>query len=60
VRSPWAAVDPGRHYLLATNNFIRGGGDGYAVLRDRGIDPYDAGPGVAELVAAALAGGAQP
>jgi len=63
VRGPngaWAAVDPGRRYLLATNNFIRGGGDGYAVLRDRGIDPYDAGPGVAELVAAALAGGVRP
>ena len=51
----WAAVDPARRYLVATNNFIRGGGDGYAVLRDRGIDPYDAGPGVAELVADALA-----
>ena len=63
VRGPdgaWTEVEPGRRYLVATNSFIRGGGDGYAVLRDRGIDPYDAGPDVAELVAAALAAGAQP
>ncbi len=63
VRGPdgtWAEVDPGRRYLLATNSFIRSGGDGYTVLRDRGIDPYDAGPGVAELVTAALAAGVQP
>jgi len=58
----WAEVDPARRYLVATNNFIRGGGDGYTLLRDRGIDPYDAGPGVAELVAEALAarGASQP
>ncbi len=63
VRAPdgtWAEVDPGRRYLLATNSFIRSGGDGYAVLRDRGIDPYDAGPGVAELVTAALATAPRP
>jgi len=58
--SGWIEVDPARRYLLATNNFIRGGGDGYAVLRDRGIDSYDAGPGIAELVAAALANGVPP
>ena len=60
IRGPdgaWTDLDPERRYLVATNNFIRGGGDGYSVLRDRGIDPYDAGPDVAELVAAALAGG---
>ena len=44
-------LDPNRTYQVATNSFLRGGGDGYAVLRDRAIDPYDAGPGVAELVA---------
>ena len=63
VRGPdgaWAEVNPSRRYLLATNSFLRGGGDDYVVLRDRGIDPYDAGPGVAELVAAALAAGVQP
>ena len=52
----WTEVEPERRYLVVTNDFIRGGGDGYTVLRDRGIDPYDAGPDVAGLVAAALAG----
>ncbi len=50
----WAPVEPGRRYLVATNNFLRSGSDGYTVLRDRAVDPYDAGPGVAEIVAGAL------
>ncbi len=47
----WQPIEPGRMYRVATNNFVRGGGDGYTVLRDRAIDPYDAGPGIAELTA---------
>jgi len=54
VDGTWAAVEDGRRYLVATNNFLRGGGDGYSVMRDRAVDPYDAGPGVAEVVAEAL------
>lgn len=50
----WAPLDPAREYRLATNDFLRRGGDGYAVLRDRAIEPYDAGPGIAEVVAQAL------
>lgn len=50
----WAPLDPARRYLVATNNFVRNGGDGYTVVRDRGIDPYDGGPFVAEVVARAL------
>ena len=50
----WAPVEDGRRYLVATNNFLRGGGDGYSVMRDRAVEPYDAGPGVAEVVAEAL------
>ena len=50
----WAPLDPARRYLVATNNFMRNGGDGYTVMRDRAVDSYDAGPGVAEIVAAAL------
>ncbi len=53
----WVPVDPARTYLVATNSFLRGGGDGYAVLRDRAVDPYDSGPGVAELVVEALGRG---
>ena len=50
----WVSMEPGQRYLVATNNFLRSGGDGYTVMRDRAVDPYDAGPGVAEIVAAAL------
>ncbi|MDZ4768190.1 MAG: 5'-nucleotidase C-terminal domain-containing protein [Chloroflexota bacterium] len=34
-------LDPERRYLIATNDFIRKGGDGYQVFADRGIDPVD-------------------
>ena len=51
----YAPIDPARLYRVVTNNFLRGGGDGYTVLRDRAIAPYDAGPGLDETVAAAIA-----
>ena len=50
----WGPVDPSARYLIATNNFVRSGGDGYTALRDRAINPYDSGPGVADLIADAL------
>ena len=54
----WRPLDPAARYLVATNNFLRQGGDGYLVLRDNAQDPYDGGPGVADLFADALARGA--
>ena len=30
----WVPIDPDKVYAVATNNFMRNGGDGYAVLRD--------------------------
>jgi 5'-nucleotidase len=51
----WAPVDPNAAYLIATNNFVRTGGDGYTTLRDRGQNPYDNGDNLAELLAGALA-----
>jgi len=42
-------------YRIATNNFLRSGGDGYAVLRDRGRDGYEASVPLDELVADAIA-----
>ena len=52
----WAPLDPARRYTVATNNFLRNGGDGYAVFRDRAIDPYDLGPGVDEAFMRSLSG----
>ena len=51
----WLPLDPARLYHLATNNFLRSGGDGYTQLRDHAQDPYDTGPGLADLLAEALA-----
>lgn len=51
----WAPLDPARRYRVVTNNFLRGGGDGYTVFRDKAIDPYDAGPGLDEAFVTALA-----
>ena len=51
----WHPIDPAARYLLATNNFLRTGGDGYDTLRDRAENPYDTGPPVADLFATALA-----
>lgn len=51
-----APLDPDATYLVVTNNFLRNGGDGYAALKDRAIDPYDTGPLLSDVVAAALPG----
>jgi len=37
-------IDPERAYRIVTNNFMRAGGDGYTVLRDRALEAYDTGP----------------
>ena len=50
----WAPIEPGRVYRVVTNNFLRTGGDGYTMLRDRAIDPYDSGPSLDDVVAAAI------
>ena len=56
----WTALDPAARYLVVTNNFIRNGGDGYTVIRDRGIDPYDSGPGLDDAFVTALAEANRP
>lgn len=48
----YAPLDPNAVYKLATNEFLRRGGDGYAVFRDRAVDSYDFGPGLEDTVAA--------
>ncbi len=57
IRKPdgsYAPLDPERVYTVVTNNFMRAGGDGYTVLRDRAINPYDGGSGVDEVVSYAI------
>lgn len=47
-------VQDQRMYRVVTNNFLRQGGDGYGVLRDRAVAPYDSGPGLDVVVAEAI------
>ena len=39
----YEALDPEAIYSMAGNNFVRNGGDGYSVLAENAIDPYDGG-----------------
>ncbi|MDM7458104.1 MAG: 5'-nucleotidase C-terminal domain-containing protein [Paracoccus sp. (in: a-proteobacteria)] len=47
----WQPIDPAASYGVATNNYMRGGGDGYDVFAERGRNAYDFGPDLAEIVA---------
>lgn len=48
---PYRSLDPARLYKIATNDFMRRGGDAYAILRDKAIEPYDFGPNLEEIAA---------
>ncbi len=39
----YVALDPNAIYTVASNDFMRRGGDGYTVFADNAIDPYDFG-----------------
>jgi 5'-nucleotidase/UDP-sugar diphosphatase len=47
----WAPIDEAKTYTLATNNFTRGGGDGYKLFKDNAENAYDFGPGLEQVVA---------
>jgi 5'-nucleotidase len=47
----WAPIDEAKLYTLATNNFTRGGGDGYALFKDNAQNAYDYGPSLEQVVA---------
>lgn len=44
-------LDPSATYGLVTNNFMAGGGDGYAMLREGGMNGYDTAIDLAEVLA---------
>ncbi|MCA1492028.1 bifunctional metallophosphatase/5'-nucleotidase [Sinorhizobium alkalisoli] len=46
---------PEKTYSLASNNFMRAGGDGYSVFKTRGENAYDYGPGLETVLADYLA-----
>ncbi len=44
-------IDPNAVYGVVTNNFMRGGGDGYEVFSTDGMNAYDFGPSLENVVA---------
>ncbi len=57
----WVPIDPAATYGVVSNNYVRGGGDGYKMFRDA-ANAYDYGPDLADVVAEYMAaqGGYQP
>lgn len=51
----WEALRPEATYTIATNNFMRSGGDGYSLFADNAENAYDYGPGLEQVVADYLA-----
>ncbi len=47
----WEPLDMDATYGLVTNNFMAGGGDGYAMLREGGMNGYDTAIDLAEVLA---------
>lgn len=47
----YGPFDPNAVYSVATNDFMRKGGDGYVAFRDKAIDAYDFGPGLDDALA---------
>jgi 5'-nucleotidase len=47
----WEPLDMEATYGVVSNNFMRGGGDGYAVFATDAVNPYDFGPGLEEVFA---------
>lgn len=51
----FVAIDPAKTYGVVTNNFMRAGGDGYAVFKASGKNAYDYGPDLADVTAEFIA-----
>lgn len=48
-------LDPARTYGIASNNYMRAGGDGYSIFATAGMNAYDFGPNLELVVADYLA-----
>ena len=53
----YVPIDPEATYLAVTNNYVRNGGDGYAMFKDA-ENAYDFGPDLADVTAEFLAANA--
>lgn len=50
----WVPIDPAATYKVVSNNYVRGGGDGYGMFR-AAANAYDFGPDLADVTAEYLA-----
>lgn len=51
----WVPIDPSAEYGVVSNNYMRGGGDGYSIFETDARDAYDFGPDLADVLAEYLA-----
>ncbi|MFK8083368.1 MAG: bifunctional UDP-sugar hydrolase/5'-nucleotidase [Granulosicoccus sp.] len=54
----WTPIDAEARYAVVSNNYVRGGGDGYNVFAENADKVYDFGPNVESVVADYLAANA--
>ena len=47
----YSAIDPEAMYRVATNDYMRGGGDGYSILETNAVNAYDQGRPLDQVVA---------
>jgi 5'-nucleotidase len=47
----WVPIDPAATYGIVTNNYVRGGGDGYELFASNAMNVYDFGPPLEQVVA---------
>ena len=47
----FTALDPEAVYRVATNDYMRSGGDGYSILVTNAMNPYDQGSPLDQVVA---------
>lgn len=51
----WVPIDADAVYGVVSNNYMRSGGDGYAIFANNAQNAYDFGPDLAEVLASYLA-----
>ncbi|TRW96882.1 multifunctional 2',3'-cyclic-nucleotide 2'-phosphodiesterase/5'-nucleotidase/3'-nucleotidase [Paracoccus sp. M683] len=52
----WMPIDPSATYGVVSNNYVRGGGDGFEVFATNAKNVYDFGPDLADVLAEYIAG----
>jgi len=47
----YVPLDPAKTYGVVTNNYVRGGGDGFKTFAEKAVNAYDFGPNLEDTVA---------